>query len=374
MPARWSGPAARDVLRAVIGPFVISRVLVIATLGVTREIVRDLATVTDPVQLGQGLRAWDAAFYADIARGGYDAVGTDGLRFFPSFPLLARALAVLPGIDANLAVVVVANASAFALGIVLYRLAWFERQDDALARRATWLVYLVPPAFVLVMAYAEATFMVLAVIVLYTVRRSNWWVAAGAGFLAGLTRPVALLLVVPVFLEAMRNRRALDGRDIVARVVAVVAPVAGCFVYLSWAANRTTSFLEPLRLQEAPERRGGARFPLTNVIDTARDFVSGDHDTAGLHLLTIAVCLGLLVVLVRRWPASYTWYAAAALVLALTARNLDSLERYMLSTPAYVLALADFADTEGRERVVLVLAAAGLVAASALAFTGSLVP
>jgi hypothetical protein len=374
MPARWSGPAARDVLRAVIGPFVISRVLVIATLGVTREIVRDLATVTDPVQLGQGLRAWDAAFYADIARGGYDAVGTDGLRFFPSFPLLARALAVLPGIDANLAVVVVANASAFALGIVLYRLAWFERQDDALARRATWLVYLVPPAFVLVMAYAEATFMVLAVIVLYTVRRSNWWVAAGAGFLAGLTRPVALLLVVPVFLEAMRNRRALDGRDIVARVVAVVAPVAGCFVYLSWAANRTTSFLEPLRLQEAPERRGGARFPLTNVIDTARDFVSGDHDTAGLHLLTIAVCLGLLVVLVRRWPASYTWYAAAALVLALTARNLDSLERYMLSTPPYVLALADFADTEGRERVVLVLAAAGLVAASALAFTGSLVP
>ena len=123
-----------------------------------------------------------------------------------------------------------------------------------------------------------------------------------------------------------------------------------------------------------PSRRGSDRFPVTNVIDDARDFSSGDHDTARLHLLTIAVCIALLVVLARRWPASYTLYAASALLLALTARNLDSLERYMLSTVPFVLALADVVDTEGRERVALVLAAAGLVAAAALAFTGSLVP
>ena len=53
--------------------------------------------------MGQGLRVWDAAFYVDIARGGYDAVGTDGLRFFPLFPLLGRALALVPGIDTGLA-------------------------------------------------------------------------------------------------------------------------------------------------------------------------------------------------------------------------------------------------------------------------------
>ena len=76
----------------------------------------------------------------------------------------------------------------------------------------------------------------------------------------------------------------------------------------------------------------------------------------------------------RRWPASYTCYAGAALVLALTASNLDSLERYALSTLPFVLALADVADTEARERVVLVVAAAGLVGASVLAFTGVIVP
>ena len=91
MQTSWSGPGARDAARAVVVPFVLSRVLVIAALGLTREVVRDLPTITDPIQVGQGLHAWDAAFYVDIARGGYDAVGTDGLRFFPLFPLLARA-------------------------------------------------------------------------------------------------------------------------------------------------------------------------------------------------------------------------------------------------------------------------------------------
>ncbi len=366
MRGSWSGPTARDVVRIVLVPYVISRVLVIATLGVTREVVRDLATITDPIQVGQGLHAWDAAFYAAIARGGYDAVPAEGLRFFPLFPLLARTAAIVPGVNADLAVVLVANLCALVLGFVLYRLAFFERGDEVFARRAVWLLYLVPPAFVLVMGYAEATFMLLAVVVLLAIRRSQWLVAAGAALLAGACRPVGLLLVVPILVEALRNRRTLTGTDVAARVAAVVAPVAGCFAYLSWAADRTRSFLEPLRIQEDPSRRGSARFPVTNVIDVARDFSTGDHDTAGVHLLTIAVCIALLVVLARRWPASYTLYAASALVLALTARNLDSLERYMLSTAPFVLALADVVDTESRERVVLVLAAAGLVAAAAL--------
>jgi hypothetical protein len=369
-----TGPGAREILRTVAIPYVLSRVLVIATLGLTREVVRDISTLTDPIQVGQGLRAWDAAFYTDIARSGYDAVGTEGLRFFPLFPLLARAVALLPGIDVNLAIVIVANTCAFLLGLVLYRLAWFERRDDVFARRTVWLVYLVPPAFVLVMGYSEATFMLLAATMLLALRRSNWWVAGFAGLLAGGCRPVGLLLVVPALVEAVQDTRLLTTRDITARVAAVAGPVVGCFAYLSWASDRTESFLEPLRLQEDPGRRGSTRFPITNVIDVLRDFATGDHDTAGLHLLTVLIGLGLLVVLARRWPASYSLYAAAALILALTARNLDSLERYILSTIPFVLALADVVDTEARERAVLVLAAAGLVAASVLAFTGALVP
>jgi hypothetical protein len=183
-----------------------------------------------------------------------------------------------------------------------------------------------------------------------------------------------LLLVVPLLVEAVQHRRAITPLETTARIAAVAAPVVGCFAYLSWASDRTNSFLAPLKIQADPLRRGSMRFPLTNVADVLRDFATGDHDTAGLHLLSVAICLGLLVVLARRWAASYTLYAAASLIVALTARNLDSFERYSLSTLPYVLVLADIVDTEGRERTVLVLAAAGLVAASILAFAGALVP
>ena len=268
----------------------------------------------------------------------------------------------------------VANVSAFALGFVLYRLAWCERHDDAFARRAVWLVYLLPPAFVLVMGYAEAMFMLLAADRAARGAASSWWVAAVAGFVAGLPRPVGLLLAVPRSSKrcapprahaARHHRPCRRGRG------------AGCSAASrtsSWARDRTDIFLSPLQVQEDPVRRGSMRFPLTNVADVVRDFSTGDHVSAGVHSSRSRSCVGLLFVLARRWPASFTLYAAARWSSRSPARNLDSLERYSLSTVPFVLALADVLDTDGRERTVLVLAAAGLVAASVLAFTGALVP
>lgn len=371
-PARGLVPRA-DVARAVLVPFVISRVLVAGTLAVTRHVVEVLSVVPEPIQIGQGLLAWDAAFYRDIAAGGYDAVPVEGLRFFPLVPLLARTLALVPGVDADLALLVVVNVSALALGFTLYALAWRERGDEAFARRAVWFAYLLPPAFVLAMGYAEATLMTLGVVALLGVRSRRWWFAAGAGFLAGLTRPVGVLLAVPAFVEAVQHRRALDRRDVVARGAAVLAPGLGLFTYLAWASDRGDGFLYPLRVQEDVQRRGGWRFPLTNVIDLARDSGS-DRLSTGVHIVAAALLLVLVAVLARRWPAAYSWYAGVVLVVGLSASNLDSFERYGLSTVPFVLAAADVSGGDDGERIVLALSAAGLVAASVLAFTGVLVP
>jgi len=93
-----------------------------------------------------------------------------------------------------------------------------------------------------------------------------------------------------------------------------------------------------------------------------------------VHTVSAIVFVALLVVIARRWPLSFMLYAGAALVVALSSRNLDSLERYGLATIPFVLAGADVIAEPERERVVLYLAGAGLVAASLLAFTGVLVP
>ena len=86
------------------------------------------------------------------------------------------------------------------------------------------------------------------------------------------------------------------------------------------------------------------------------------------------MCAALVVVLARRLPASYAAYAATAVVLALSARNLDSFERYAMSTFPLVIGVALVTGRAPVDRVVSALAAAGLVGYSLLAFFGSYVP
>ena len=93
-----------------------------------------------------------------------------------------------------------------------------------------------------------------------------------------------------------------------------------------------------------------------------------------MSVVTAAVLVALIVVLWRRWPASFTAYAAAVVIVALSARNLDSLERYSLSTVPLVLAAAELTGGGTRERAVFVALGAVLVACSILAFSGLLVP
>ncbi len=154
----------------------------------------------------------------------------------------------------------------------------------------------------------------------------------------------------------------------------MVAPVAGTLAYLAWAHDRTHDFWYPLRVQQDPTRRGRWLDPFRAVGHAAAELFSGDHVSAGMHAVAAVVFAVLLVVLWRRWPLSFSLYASVALVIALGSRNLDSLERYGLATVPFVLAAADVVADPFWERVVLVLASAGLVAASVLAFSGVLVP
>jgi hypothetical protein len=373
---RWATDARA---RAVVVPFVASRAVVLAALVLTRHVVTALHASPPPVQVGDGLLAWDASWYRDIALHGYGGVAKEGLRFFPFLPMLARVGSWLPGVSVRLALLLVVNACALAVGALVYDLARNEGRSDAVARRAVWIVYLAPPAFVLVMGYAEATLMTATLVALLAMRRRRWWIAAIAGVVAGLTRPVGLLLVVPALVEAYRAPRRQAGgastrREYAARVAAVFGSVVGTGAYLLWAEHRTGDLLYPLRVQQVSARRGGWIDPARAVWRAARDASSGDHLSAGIHVVTVAVLIALLVVLWRRWPASFTAYAVAAVGVALSARHLDSLERYSLSTVPLVLAAAELVGGGMRERVVLVAMGATLVAFSVLAFTGVLVP
>ena len=258
--------------------------------------------------------------------------------------------------------------------MLLVRLVTIETGDRALAARSAAVLLLAPHAFVFVMGYAESLLCALAFAVFLGLRREHWWWAAVAGFAAGLCRPVGVLLVLPALVEAVQARGAAAGPR-VAPVVATVAPVAGLATYLLWVRDRTGDFFLALRLQNARNLRGGTVSPFTSVGHAFHELASGDRIGYGLHAITAVVVVVLVVVVARRLPLSYTVYAAAAVLVALCARNLDSIERYSLSTFPLAIGAATLLRRPTVERTARAARrGAGLVAAAMLAFTGTLVP
>jgi len=220
------------------------------------------------------------------------------------------------------------------------------------------------------LGYAEATAMMLGVVVFLGIRSNRFWWAALGGFLAGLCRPVGVLLVVPIAVEGVRGWRDSSSGSRAARVAAVVAPLAGAAVYLAWVGAEFGDFWKPISLQNRATLRGGFQDPVSRTVDAFGDLFGGDRFGSGLHVLWAVGFVLLLVMLVRRFPASYSLYGAVTLLLGLSAHNLDSLERYAWSTFPFVLALAAVTDRDEVERGAYVLAAAALVGYSTLAFLG----
>ena len=362
--------SAPEVL-AALPAWVTARVVV----GVGAALAAVLAATALSDHSVLGLVSWDGDWYRRIAEVGYEQLPEEALRFFPLYPLLASALAPLLLGSESAALVVIASLSALAAMALLRRLVLLEASDRALADRSVWLLALFPGAFVLVLAYAEGLLLAFAIGAFLDVRRRRWWVAALLGLLAGLTRPMGVVLAVPVAVETARQWRAASGRERTAMAAAVLAPVAGMASYLAWVGMRFDDPWLPLTVQEG-ELRGDFVDPVTRLVRAAADLVSfdGERMADGLHLPFALAFIALVVVVIRRWPASYGAYAVVLLVVALAADNLNSLERYALNAFPLVLGLASVTSGRLARRVAYGACGAAMAGLTALALLGEYVP
>jgi hypothetical protein len=373
----------RRDLRAALVPWIVARILVVGALELARYLV-DQLHLTGIEQASQGLFAWDGAFYRSIAEHGYGSVPRAGLRFFPGYPLVGRWVGTIFLGHTAVGLLVVASVAALGAGALLHRLTLRETGDVGAAHRAAWYVAVIPAGMAYVLGYAEALLLLCAVGMFLALRSRRWLVAVPFGVVAGLTRPVGLMLFVPALVEVTRDRWERDrpeasrsrvgGREWGARLAAVAAPIIGTGVYLAWVGARYDDPMLPFSVQDDPKLRGGTVDPVTHVVDSLRHAIDGDRFGAGLHLVWIAVVVALLVVVARRLPASYAAYAGAAVLLALTARNVGSFERYAFTTFPLVMGIALLTRRREVDRVVSTLAAAGLAAYCVLAFLGEYVP
>jgi len=317
--------------------------------------------------VSDGLFAWDGTWYRLIADHGYHGSADPALRFFPLWPLLGRFGSWLAAGSTDAALVIGANLAALMAAVLLHRMVRQDTGDAALARRAAALLSLVPPAFVLVLAYSEPLYIALAIATVMAARRHRWPATTAMAFAAGLTRPVAGMLALPIAVNAWRHRSG----STIGRLSAVLAAPAGSAAYLIWAGIAVDDWTAPIDRQR--ELRGGFHEPVSRLVTATDRAVGGDVGEL-FHLIAALLLIALAVVAVRRLPSDLAAYTVPSVVLLIAADNLNSMERYSLAIFPLLIAAAIVSRHRWVDRWITSASAVGLAALCMLALNGVYVP
>ncbi len=344
----------------------ISRFIVIATMWFA-----DLFALNEEREFtSQGFQLWDAGWYQQLISVGYNQLGEEAFRFFPGFVFFGKLLKPLVGGDAVWASVLIANLFSLITFIFLYRLVIAENGSPNRAKRTVWLLALSPAAFVLVWGYAESFFIALTLIVFLALKKQNWKMVALFTCLAGLTRPTGALLSIAVVaapgFSVIRN----GFKNRFECLVASFGGPIGVLIFLLWSNSQNEKNWIPFTVQK--ELRGGFVDPIRRFISGVKEIVELDSD--GLHVL---VALGLALLLVTVWrnlPRHYFSYALVSLLVATSAENLNSLERYAMTAFPFVMALAIFSERKHIKRMIYPVSAVCLVVLTSASFMGHYVP
>lgn len=363
--------STRDLLRTTALAWLVSRALV----AVAAVIVR-LLEARDRGPYGwfdRGLLAWDGDWYRAIAENGYRP-GEEEVRFFPLFPLLGRIVGFPFGGDAELGLILVANLGAAGAAVLIGILALRVTGRATVAHRSIWLMSLWPASFVLVFAYSEGLFLVLTAWAGLAIRDRRWEQVAIAGCAAAMTRPTGLAIAVLVVAAAWGDG-AVPARDRLRQLTAAAAPFVGFLIVGLVAADQHGEFLAPVDAQG--EHRGDAIDPIRRFGRGFADLVGDETFGDGLHLPFAVVAVVGVVLVLRHVGRPEAIYTGVIVLVALSADNWNSLERYTLNAYPVMIGFAAAATELGRTlwwRTALAASGVGFVGMTVLTWTGEYVP
>lgn len=319
-----------------------------------------------------GWVSWDGGFYRYIAQHGYTVANGEAIRFFPLYPMLGKLVALPLGGNTDLALLVIAKVAVVVAAWGIHRLVVDEGNPLGAADRAVWFWMLFPGAFVLAWAYSESLLVALAVWGIWALRRQRWWLAAALGLAAGLCRPIGVALAAAALAEVVRHWPPRPARRLGPQVAAIAAAPLGAIAFCAYASIRGFGFFAPVTIQDELRNTETPLHRLWSLPDTLH---GQDAFTTGLHVPFVLGFLVLLYFVFRRLPVTYGFFAAGVLAAALSAENLNSIERY--ATSAFPLAMAGAIVLEGQDRLtpgVYAVGGALSVGLCALALTGAYVP
>jgi hypothetical protein len=315
----------------------------------------------------------DALWFLRIADQGYSAQDASA-AFFPLYPMVVRVFSLLMGGHPLAAGLLVSNAAFLGALMALYVLTRSELSED-LARRVVLYMAVFPTAFFFLAPYSESLFLLLVVGTLWAARRGRWEVAGGFGLLAALTRNVGILLLIPLAIEAIgERRRSASGRASLRAIVWSLAPAVGTFLYLGFWQLESGDWLAPLH-QQANWQRELANPLLTLWHGTVDAFRFVGLYPGGYHLLDWLIAVPVLAAagyaLVRFRPP-YGAFAWALILVPLASeyagRPLIAFSRYALPIFPLYWAFARWTADRPFRHHLLVAASAALLGLMTLLF------
>ncbi len=297
-------------------------------------------------------RQWDTYWYLTIVAKGYSQLPT--AAFFPLYPTLVRALSFVlgPQQDALNAALVVSNVASLAAFIGLGLFATQEAGLDT-ATRSIRLLAAYPLAFFLASGYSDGLFLALAAFVLFFARRGEWRWAVVCAFLAGLTRLTAVILILPLLWEYVRQhdlwtppqwRAQLRNPGRLAELLATLAAVPagiGVFVIYLWHAFgdwKVTFHAERLVWGHQMMMPGTSLWmALRNFFAATPGSVAQAHIAFDLGL--VVMCGALTLLALRYLPVAFSLYMIGLLALCMMSPIAIAQDVY-ISAGRYLLAAA----------------------------------
>lgn len=296
---------------------------------------------------------WDAAYYLDIAfgvNGSQAGLAGGNSAFFPILPALINSgLGFIPHASraAGVAIgVLISNLALLAATIFLQALVRLDF-GPVVAWNVRWLIWLSPVSIFFSGIYTESLFLLFSVLAVYCARRQQWLAAGLAGFIAGLTRPVGFVLVIPLLWLAWQQDQFLK------RLPAAIGPALGYGVYIGLVGLANG---EPLAYFSI--NRSIWSISLSAPWQAFTHYFAGPPTLFGWErsLVNLAFTVGYfaLAMGVFRSSKANGWYSLALLVVPLVTGVLVGMPRYgAVAFPLYSV-LAGWMG-ENRRRQLLVL-------------------
>ncbi len=293
------------------------------------------------------LLRWDSEWYHIIATQGYVFDGDVAVRqtvaFYPLFPLLARGVAGLTGLDVADAMLLVANAAALAAILLLFRLVRGE-YGDPVALLAIALISFFPASVFLSAGYTEPLVLLWMVGFFLALARQRFvWAAVLAGLAVG-TRSSGIVLLPVLWWELWRHRGiAQFFRDIVPLTLLATSGLWLYMIYLGHAFGR------PLAFSEAQMAFHGGTTMATRLVAalTLQPFLKldlADLRPSGLDQWFVLIALLLIVRVWFRMSTAMAMFATGVLLLPYLTLSggpagLTSMARFnVVSFPLFVAA------------------------------------